>query len=490
AEKKPLVVDTRRCWGPFMVSIDKTPLVVLDACSQIATLTHGFAHPDILRELHSGKFSDCLWRNPDTAVEQVRAVEAYADAVRCIAPQELEHVSLVCAGGAEANEKALRIARLHAPAGRGRNRVLAFQGGFHGRMFAALMATWNPVKRAAFELPGYEAVFCPTDLEQVAATLEARGKELYAIIIEPMMSEGGDIHLAAEFFRGLVKLARAHKLPLIVDEVQTGFGTGGTPLWWQRLGLTDDPEATPDLMTVAKKAALGVVLSRWPDPERAFNQVHVASAVRGHIQLSTSEEMAELELPLAEELQGLAARFPETLSNPRVAGCTFAFELPTTELKNAFIAQRLQRGFMTYGAGVRTIRFRLNAQFSRKEISRLFVRIAATIERLTADDASTWISEGSRPGGVSTDPKVILREITSEDWPAIMEIEHATYEPERCDSETYLRRCEQGGVGFVAVDTADGAQTIVGFCTGAPLEKFADVGGPDRDPRLNRGDTF
>jgi len=490
AEKKPMVVDTRRCWGPFMVSVDKTPLVVLDACSQIATLTHGFAHSDILRELHSGRFGDCLWRNPDTAVEKVRAVSAYADAVRCIAPQELEHVSLVCAGGAEANEKALRIARLHAPAGRGRNRVLAFEGGFHGRTFAALMATWNPVKRAAFELPGYEAVFCPTDLEQVAATLKARASELYAIIIEPMMGEGGDIHLAAEFFRGLVKLARAHKLPLIVDEVQTGFGTGGTPLWWQRLGLIDDPEATPDLMTVAKKAALGVVISRWPDPEKAFNQVHVASAVRGHIQLSTSEEMADLELPLAEELQALAARFPDLLSNPRVAGCTFAFELPTPELQKAFIGQRLQRGFMTYGAGVRTIRFRLNAQFSRKHISRLFVRIAATIERLTADDASTWIPEGFRKRDPSMETGIVMREIVAEDWPAIMKIERATYEPERCDSEAYLRRCEQGGIGIVAIDTVDGANEIVGFCVGAPIEKFPDVGGPDRDPRLNRGDTF
>ncbi len=491
AEKKPMVVDTRRCWGPYMVSIDPQPLVVLDACSQIATLSHGFAHPDILRELHSGRFGQCLWSNPDTAVEVVSEVQAFADAVRIIAPQELTHVSLACAGGAEANEKALRIARLHAPAGSGRTRVLAFRGGFHGRTFAALMATWNPKKRAAFELPGYESVFCETDLEVVASTLKQHHQELYAVIIEPMMGEGGDIHLAGEFFRGLVKLTREYKLPLIVDEVQTGFGTGGTPLWWQRLGLTDDPEATPDLMTIAKKAALGVVLSRWPDPEQAYNQVNVASVIRGHIQLSTCEEMADLELPLAEELTALAKRFPELLSNPRVAGCTFAFEVPSPEHQQAFIGQRLQRGFMTYGAGTRTIRFRLNAQYSRKHISRLFVRIAATLERLDAEDACTWRTEGSRKRKI--DRGVSIREVRPDDWPKIMKIEDATYEPERCDSEAYLRRCEQGGVGLVAIDTTEATSEegpIIGFCVGAPVERFEDVGGPDRDPRLHRGDTF
>ncbi len=489
-EKKPLVVDTRRCWGPYMVSIDEKSLVVLDACSQIATLSHGFAHPDILRELHSGRFNNCLWSNPDTAVERVPEVQAFADAVRVVAPQQLTHVSLVCAGGAEANEKALRIARLHAPTGN-RNRVLAFRGGFHGRTFAALMATWNPKKRASFELPGYEAVFSPTELDVVSNLLKTRGNELYAIIVEPMMAEGGELHLTAEFFRGLVKLANAHKIPLIIDEVQTGFGTGGTPLWWQRLGLTDDPDATPDLITVAKKAALGVVLSRWPDPEDAYNQVNVASAIRGHIQLSTCEDMADLELPLAEELHALTKRFPETISNPRVAGCTFAFEVGSPELQNAFIAQRLHRGFMTYGAGDTTIRFRLNAQYSRKHISRLFVRVAAALERLTDKDACTWKTEGSRKRVLGQD--VALREVREADWPEIMKIERATYEPERCDSEAYLRRCEQGGVGIVAIDTRSGTTEkgpIIGFCVGAPVERFEDVGGPDRDPRLHRGDTF
>src|SRR5690606_28296111 len=99
----------------------------------------------------------------------------------------LEHISFVCAGGAEANEKALRIARLHAPRnndGSVGKRVLAFECGFHGRTFASLMATWNPAKRGPFELSGYQAIFCKPNLADVKEVLAHQGSQIYAILIE------------------------------------------------------------------------------------------------------------------------------------------------------------------------------------------------------------------------------------------------------------------------------------------------------------------
>ncbi len=518
-EKKPLVVDTRRSWGPLMVSVDERPLVVLDACSQIATLTHGFAHPGMLAAVDGGRFDSCLWSNPDTRVRRVKELEAFVEALKRRAPPGLEHVSVVGAGGAEANEKALRIARLHAPpASAGpRTRVLAFQGGFHGRTWVSLGATWNPKKRGPFELAGYEAVFCEPTLEAVSAALEGpAAQELYAIIIEPMMSEGGERYLAREFFVGLLTLARQHGLPLILDEVQTGFGTGGPFLWWQRLGLGEDEATTPDLITLAKKANLGVVLSRWPDPEKAYTQAPVASVVRGHIQLETADEQAEAltAAGLAARVEALAAAFPSQVENARVTGTTFAFELPDEDARAAFLAQRLHRGLMLYGAGARTLRFRLNARWDARLLDDLFERVAGVLRDMSQAPAAApqWRAEGydercEEPEAGA--PRYELRPIREGDWRQIMALERAAYETERQGSEQFLRRIRDGGFGLVAVERSPAREgepaeqgevsegtgepaALLGFCLGGPLENYRDIAGPDRDPALKRrpGEVF
>ncbi len=518
-EKKPLVVDTRRSWGPLMVSVDERPLVVLDACSQIATLTHGFAHPGMLAAVDGGRFDGCLWSNPDTRVRRVKELEDFVDALKRRAPPGLEHVSVVGAGGAEANEKALRIARLHAPpASEGpRTRVLAFRGAFHGRTWVSLGSTWNPKKRGPFELEGYEAVFCEPTLEAATAALSGpQAHELYAIIVEPMMSEGGERYLAREFFVGLLTLARRHGLPLIVDEVQTGFGTGGPFLWWQRLGLGEDEETTPDLITLAKKANVGVVLSRWPDPERAHTQAPVVSVVRGHIQLETADEPAEAltAAGLAARVEALAAAFPSQVENARVAGTTFAFELPDEDARAAFLAQRLHRGLMLYGGGARTLRFRLNARWDARLLDDLFERIAGVLRDLAQAPAAApqWRAEGyeevcpEEPEAAAL--RYQLRPIEEGDWRQVMALEREAYETERQGSEQFLRRIRDGGFGLVAVElppepapategepaeVSEGAGgAVLGFCLGGPLENYRDVAGPDRDPALKRrpGEVF
>lgn len=484
-EKKPMVVDTRRSCGPYMVSVDAKPLTVLDACSQIATQTHGFYHPGIVKALYTGRFDHCLWSNPDTTVHHVPELAAYAEALQRLAPPALDHVTFVCAGGAEANEKALRIARLHAPPPvRGpRTRVLAFRDGFHGRTLVTLAATWNPSKRAAFEFAGYEAVFSRTDLAEVERLLDERGHEIYAIIVEPMQAEGGDVYLRREFLLGLCRLARARKLPLVVDEVQTGFATGGPFFWWTRLGLGGDEDTAPDLMTCAKKAGLGVVLSRWPDPES--NQVHVASALRGLIQLESARDQSHLEALLRPRAEALAAAFPGLVSDVRLAGTALAFDLPDSAAQAAFINQRYQRGLMTYPAGDRTIRFRFSASWDERILDDLFARIHEALSRLSDETALEWVPEGQV---ADSDPAVIVRPVEERDWPAIMAIEHASYEPARRDSEAYLRRTAAAGLGLCAVDTASGE--ILGFCFGGPLENFRGISGASQDDRLGLGDTF
>lgn len=85
-------------------------------------------------------------------------------------------------------------------------------------------------------------------------------------------------------------------------------------------------------------------------------------------------------------------------------------------------------------------------------------------------------------------PSLVLRPAQEPDWPAIMAIEDASYEPGRRDSETYLRRGAATGLGLVALDPDTGE--ILGFCFGGPIEAYADVPGPAGDERQGRGDTF
>jgi 4-aminobutyrate aminotransferase-like enzyme/GNAT superfamily N-acetyltransferase len=484
-EKKPQVIDTRRCWGPYMVSIDEPPMVLLDACSQIATLTDGFAHPGVLRGLHEGRFDGCLWANPDTRIHESSVLRELSERLLGAAPMGLDHTAFVAAGGAEANEKALRIARLHGVPyqGRDRRRVLAFEGSFHGRTLVTLAATANAAKRIGVTQPGFEALFCPRSLEVLARMLDEHAHELYAVLIEPMMAEGGDIHLAREFVLGVRELTRVHDLPLIADEVQTGFGTSGEFFWWTRLGLADRSATAPDLLTCAKKAGLGVVLSRWPDPEPVA--VNVVSALRGLIQAEGAQRQASLEAPILARLDALAREFPELVAGPRGAGSAFAFDLPSAAARERFIEQRFARGFMTYHAGETTIRFRLGSCWEPRHLDDLFERIATALGRLDDPRASEYQREGAvrrRAHRIDVDALV------ERDWPEIMVLELAAYEAERADDEAYLRKVSAAGLGLVARDSE--THELLGFAIGGPLEMFGHVVGPDRDASRGTGNTF
>ncbi len=484
-EKKAQVIDTRRCSGPYMVSIDEPPMVLLDACSQIATLTDGFAHPGVLRGLHEGRFDSCLWANPDTQIHASPILRELSERLLAAAPLGLDHAAFVTAGGAEANEKALRIARLHGvpDQGRDRRRVLAFEGSFHGRTLVTLAATANPAKRKGVDQPGYEALFCPRSLEVLARMLAEHQHELYAVLLEPMMAEGGDIHLAREFVLGVRELTRSYGLPLIADEVQTGFGTSGEFFWWTRLGLADRSATGPDLLTCAKKAGLGVVLSRWPDPEPG--PINVVSALRGLIQAESAERQASLEQPIRERLLALAGEFPELVGDPRGAGSAFAFDLPNATARDNFIEQRFARGFMTYHAGETTIRFRLASCWEPRHLDDLFERIATALRRLDDPHAREYQREGSVRRRAH---RISVGEIVERDWPEIMELERVAYEAERADSEEYLRKASAAGIGLVARDSD--THELLGFSIGGPLELFGHVTGPDRDPWRGTGETF
>jgi predicted acetylornithine/succinylornithine family transaminase len=153
-----------------------------------------------------------------------------------------------CNSGAEANEAAIKLARLHSPPGK--HKIITFEGGFHGRTLGALTATAQPKYHEGLGPLVAGFVYCPwNDLEAVTRLVD---HETAAIMIEPIQGEGGVRIPSREFLAGLRRLCDQHGLLLIFDEVQTGCGRTGHWFSYQRFGVT------PDIMTLAKSLCGGI----------------------------------------------------------------------------------------------------------------------------------------------------------------------------------------------------------------------------------------
>ena len=151
--------------------------------------------------------------------------------------------------GTEAIECCIKMARKYqfASGKPERNRIVTFEGAFHGRTLAALAATGNKKYLEGFgpAMPGFDQVpFADLD-----AVKKAVGPETAAILIEPVMGEGGVRVVPHNFLRALRKLCDDNGLLLIFDEIQTGIGRTGDLFAYQHTGVT------PDIMALAK--ALG-----------------------------------------------------------------------------------------------------------------------------------------------------------------------------------------------------------------------------------------
>src|SRR5262249_35346495 len=153
-----------------------------------------------------------------------------------------------CNSGTEANEAAIKMARLNGKPGR--YKIIAMMNGFHGRTYGALSATGQLKYREGLEplLAGFS--FAP--FGKLGAAAELIDDETCAILVEPIQGEGGVNLPPPEYLEGLRQLADKHGLLLIFDEVQSGMGRTGR---WFAHQLYN---AQPDIVTLAKALAGGV----------------------------------------------------------------------------------------------------------------------------------------------------------------------------------------------------------------------------------------
>ncbi len=234
----------------------------IDFAGGIGVMNVGHAHPRVMKAVH-----EQLEKATHTSFQVVH-YESYlklAQRLCEVTPIKGARKAIFFSTGAEAIENAVKIAR----AATGRQAVISFRGAFHGRTLLALSLTgsvqpykqnFGPYAAEVYQTPfpysyrGWTTEAALADLSNLLES-EVSPARVAAIVIEPVLGEGGFVPAPLDFMRKLRELCDRHGILLIADEIQTGFGRTGKFFAVEHSGVE------PDLMTVAKSLAAGFPLS-------------------------------------------------------------------------------------------------------------------------------------------------------------------------------------------------------------------------------------
>jgi len=246
---------------------DTSGKAYLDFANGIAVTALGHAHPAVSAAIHAQV--DRLI-GPTGAIGYAEPVVRLAERLAATLPDPIDTVFLLNSGS-ETIDGAIKLARRVS----GRPGIVAFEGAFHGRTYGAASITssslnyrrgYEPFLPAVHLVP-YPAAWRDHDGDEDAATeasLERLRKlfnavipatEVAAIVIEPVIGEGGYIPAPVHFLRELRALCDANGILLVADEVQTGYGRTGRMWGFEHAGIV------PDVVCIAKAIANGLPLS-------------------------------------------------------------------------------------------------------------------------------------------------------------------------------------------------------------------------------------
>ena len=286
----------------------------LDAISGVAVTNLGHSHPEITaaisdqagRLMHTSNMFGIEWQ--DSLGARLCSISGMQRA-------------FFCNSGAEANETALKLARLHATRKKvPQPVVLVMETSFHGRTLATLAATGNSSVHRGFEplMPGFMRVPY-ADIEAVR-DLASKHSTIVAVLIEPVQGEGGVRIAPAAYMQALRGLCTENDWLLMVDEVQSGMGRTGAWFGYQHSGIL------PDVITLAKGLGngfpIGACLARGAAAE-LFSPGHHGSTFGGNpmacrIGCTVVDVMERDQLP--QHAKVLGQRFESSLRQ-RLAGC-------------------------------------------------------------------------------------------------------------------------------------------------------------------------
>lgn len=362
-----IVVDHAR--GATVVDIEGREY--LDFTSGIGVTNTGHCHPAVVAAIREQ--AESLIHGQLNVVLH-RPVLALIESLRRVVPPRLD-CFFFANSGAEAIEAAIKLARRAT----GKPGIVAFHGGFHGRTHAAMSLTSSKaVYRAGYQpLPagvsfapfpyafryGWEAedaaAFCLRELRHLFAT-QTSPDETAAILIEPILGEGGYVVPPDSFLRGVQAICQEFGMLLILDEIQTGFGRTGRFFALEHSGLE------PDVLVMAKGLASGLPLSGIAAPRALMERWPASShgGTYGANAIACAGANATLRVLAEERLVEKAARMGERLiarltslkaQDPRIGDVRGRGLMVATEfgvpggVPDTALAKSIQQGCLTRG---------------------------------------------------------------------------------------------------------------------------------------------
>src|SRR5437870_10572279 len=257
ATYKKMNIVAERGEGVWIYAVDGERY--LDLYGGHAVAGTGHSHPYVVNAIKHQADKLLFYSNLVYSAARARAAKELV----AIAPSSLTK-TFFCNSGTEANENAMRMARMAT----GREKIVTFSGGFHGRTADAISATFLGKYREIGKpnVPGHlQAQF--GEIESVRALAD---ESVAAIMLEPIQSMAGVRMAGSEFYQELRGLCDERQIVLIYDEVQTGVGRTGD---WFFAGSQAGDGVVPDIVTLAKALGSGIPVGACLVTEKIASQI-------------------------------------------------------------------------------------------------------------------------------------------------------------------------------------------------------------------------
>jgi acetylornithine/N-succinyldiaminopimelate aminotransferase len=360
----------------------------LDFTSGVAVNALGHAHPHLVAAVTEQ--AQKLWH-----VSNLYEIPEAERVAQRLCAASFADVVFFCNSGAEAVEGAIKTARKYQAVSERpeRYRIVTFEGAFHGRTLATLAAGGQKKYLEGFgpTVEGFDQV----PFADLAAVKKAIGEQTAAIMIEPVMGEGGVRSVEPSFLRALRELCDQNGLLLIFDEVQSGMGRSGELFAYQRIGVT------PDIMALAKALGggfpVGAVLATSEAAKGMTAGTH--GSTFGGNPLAMSAANATLDIMLApgffdhvkkigilfkQRLAEIKDRYPSLIAEVRGDGLLVGLRaiVPAGELVNAIRAEKM----LTVAAGDNVVRLLPPLIISEQEMAEGVARLDRACARLSGSN--------------------------------------------------------------------------------------------------------
>lgn len=356
----------------------------LDFLSGIAVCALGHSHPKVSEAI-------CAQAQKLVHVSNLYYTEPQVQLAELICGNSFGERVFFCNSGAEANEAAIKLARIHSA--KGRYKIISLAGSFHGRTLATVAATGQPKFHEGFEpMPG-GFQFAP--FGDLKALEEMVDETTCAILCEPLQGEGGVRPLEKEYLQGIRELCDKHGLLLIFDEIQTGMGRTGTLFAHEQLGIT------PDIMSMAKALGNGLPVGAMvttAEIAASFVPGTHASTFGGN-PVATAAGVVTLNIILEDgflpgvlekgqyfrkRLARLSEKYPELLAGSRGMGLLVAGVLTEKGIEHggAIVNAMFERGYLMNFAGNSVLRFVPPLIVTKDEIDEVVDALAEVLATL------------------------------------------------------------------------------------------------------------